>query len=134
MTLPRRKGETTMAERKGRPVSLLGIVIFAALLLSACALVNRVSGVSEARELQKTGEKAQAKILSIWDTGMTVNDDPVVGFLLEVYPEGRPAYQARTKLRISRLDIPRIQPEMIVPVRIDPNDPRRVALDIYEFK
>jgi hypothetical protein len=123
-----------MAERKGRHGRLMGVVILAALLVPACALVNRVSGVTEARELQKTGEQAQAKILSIWDTGMTVNDDPVVGFLLEVYPEGRPAFQAKTKLRISRLDIPRIQPGTIVPVRFDPNDPRRVALDIYEFK
>jgi len=134
MTSPFGKGDAAMPERKGRPVSLLGVAIAATLLLQACALVDRVSGVSEARELQKTGEQAQAKILRIWDTGMTVNDDPVVGFLLEVYPEGQPAYQAKTKLRISRLDIPRIQPGTILPVRIDPNDHRRVALDIYEFK
>jgi len=109
-------------------------MIAAALLLQACAVVDRVSGVSEARELQKTGEPADARILSVWDTGMTVDDDPVVGFLLEVFPEGQPAYQAKTKLPVSRLDIPRIQPGAIVPVRIDPNDHRRVALDIYGFK
>jgi len=123
-----------MPERQRRPVSLFGVAMAAALLMPTCALVERASGVSEARELQKTGEQAQAKIIRIWDTGMTVNDDPVVGFLLEVYPEGQPAYQAKTKLRISRLDIPRVQPGLIVPVRIDPNDHRRVALDIYEFK
>jgi len=123
-----------MPERQRRPVSLFGVAMAAALLMPTCALVERAGGVSEARELQKTGEQAQAKIIRIWDTGMTVNDDPVVGFLLEVYPEGQPAYQAKTKLRISRLDIPRVQPGLIVPVRIDPNDHRRVALDIYEFK
>jgi len=123
-----------MPERQRRPVGLFGVAMAAALLMPTCALVERAGGVSEARELQKTGEQAQAKIIRIWDTGMTVNDDPVVGFLLEVYPEGQPAYQAKTKLRISRLDIPRIQPGLIVPVRVDPNDHRRVALDIYEFK
>jgi len=123
-----------MHERSSRPMGFLGLVLLAALLLPTCALVDRVSGVSEARDLQNTGLPAQAKILRIWDTGMTVNDDPVVGFLLEVYLEGQPAYQAKTKLRISRLDIPSIQPGLTVAVRVDPNDHRRVALDIYEFK
>jgi len=123
-----------MHERDSRPRGFLGLVLLAALFLPTCALVDRVSGVSEARDLQKTGMPAQAKILRIWDTGMTVNDDPVVGFLLEVYLEGQPAYQAKTKLRISRLDIPGIQPGLTVAVRVDPNDHRRVALDIYEFK
>jgi hypothetical protein len=104
------------------------------LVLNGCAIANKMSGVSQAKELQTTGEAAQAEILKIWDTGMTVNDDPVVGFLLEVRPTGKDAYQAETKLRISRLYVPQVQPGAVVPVRIDTNDPKRVSLDIYEFE
>jgi hypothetical protein len=104
------------------------------LVLSGCAVIDRMSGVADARDLQARGESATAKILRIWDTGMTVNEDPVVGFLLEVRREDRPAYEARTKLRISRLDIARIQPGTVVPVRVDPQDPAHVALDIYEYE
>ena len=118
------------AWKRTGPASAIAIV----LLLQACALADRVSGVSAARELQKVGEQAQALVLRIWDTGISVNDDPVVGFLLEVYPAGRPAYQARTKLRINRLDVPRIQPGAVVAVRIDPKDSQRVALDIYDYR
>ncbi|HEY7162431.1 MAG TPA: DUF3592 domain-containing protein [Acidobacteriota bacterium] len=109
-------------------------VLTLALALNGCAIANKMSGVSQAKELSTNGEAAQAEILKIWDTGMTVNDDPVVGFLLDVHPEGKDAYQAETKLRISRVYVPQYQPGATVPVRIDPANPQRVSLDIYEFK
>jgi hypothetical protein len=51
-----------------------------------------------------------------------------------VHPDGKDAYQAETKLRISRVAVPQVQPGTVVPVRIDPANPQRVSLDIYEFK
>jgi len=112
---------------------IAGIMLLASMTAGGCALANRMSGVSDAKALQKTGEPAEATILQIWDTGMTVNDDPVVRFLLEVHPAGKASYQAETKLRISRLSISRYQPGAVVPVRIDPRHPNHVALDIYDF-
>jgi len=126
-----RRGMSGRAKGGRAPALALGAALI--LVLSGCAVIDRMSGVADARDLQAHGESATAKILRIWDTGMTVNDDPVVGFLLEVRRADRPVYEARTKLRISRLDIARIQPETIVPVRVDPRDPARVALDIYEY-
>jgi hypothetical protein len=112
---------------------IAGIMLLVSVTAGGCALANRMSGVSDAKALQETGEPAEATILEIWDTGMTVNDDPVVRFLLEVHPAGKPGYQAETKLRISRLAISRFQPGAVVPVRIDPGHPKHVALDIYDF-
>jgi hypothetical protein len=112
----------------------LYLLLVLALALNGCAIANKMSGVSQAKELQTNGEPAQAEILKIWDTGMTVNDDPVVGFLLEVRPDGKDAYQAETKLLISRISVSQVQPGAVVPVRIDRVDPKRVSLDIYEFK
>lgn len=109
-------------------------VTLAACSLGACvtSLVNRLTGEDEAREIRATGEAAQALVLEIWDTGVTVNENPVVGFRLEVYPPDRPSYEAETKALISRLDIPQIQPGAMLPVKFDPEDPQRVALDVYE--
>jgi len=109
-------------------------LVFIIAMLSACVIIDTMGGDREARDLQASGEEATAKILEIWDTGMTINEDPVVGFVLEVRRKDQPVYEARTKLRISRLDIPRIQPGAVVPVRVDPRNPARVALDIYEYK
>ncbi len=114
-------------------ITFAGIILLVLLTAGGCALADRMSGVSDARALQEIGDSSDATILKIWDTGMTVNDDPVVRFLLEVHPYGKPAYQAETKLRISRLAVSRYQPGAVVPIRIDPRQPKHVALDIYDF-
>lgn len=113
-------------------------VLAAALVLTAaCAAIDRATGESEARLLRQTGTLAWATILRLWDTGITVNDDPVVGMEVEVRPspptEGAPFRAVIPKSRISRLDIPRVQPGMEVAVRYDPHDPSRVALDDPPF-
>jgi hypothetical protein len=101
--------------------------------LTGCAITNKVAGLSQAKELRKTGTPAQAKILKIADTGWTVNDDPVISFILEIYPVEAAPYNAQTKIVISRIHVPQFQPGAIVPVRIDPQNAARVSLDIYEF-
>jgi hypothetical protein len=112
--------------------------LLAALLTAsfvACAVIDRFSGVSDARALQQTGIPARATILKIWDTGMTVDDDPVVGLQVEVRPDGHPPYIATiTKALISRIDVPQFQPEKVIPVRVDPKDPQHVAIDFYTYR
>jgi hypothetical protein len=106
-----------------------------AVSLVACAVIDNWSGVSDAKELQQTGLPAHATILKIWDTGMTVNNDAVIGLRVEVTTEGRAPYIATIKKAlISRLDVPQFQPERVIPVRVDPNDPQHVAIDFYAYK
>jgi hypothetical protein len=73
------------------------------------------------RSILAHGIPAEAKILKLSETGTTINDRPLVRFLLEVHPADRPAFQVETEKVISILDIPRIQPGTIVPVRYDPS-------------
>jgi len=109
------------------------IIALAALLNSGCMIVDGVSGISQTRELQKTGQPAKAVILRISDTGMTVNDDPVVWLELDVHPDAAPVFQARTKCLISRLDVPQFQPGCTIQVRYDPADHTRVGIDVYKY-
>jgi len=106
-------------------------------LLAGCAVLDRMSGEGEAKRIRRVGQAADARVLEIWDTGITVNDDPVVGLEVEVRPspptEGAPFRAVIPKSRISRLDVPRVQPGETVAVRYDPNDPSRVALDDPPF-
>ncbi|MCI0397076.1 MAG: hypothetical protein L0332_03840 [Chloroflexi bacterium] len=71
---------------------------------------------------------AQATILNMWDTGVTLNDNPQVGMLLEVHPTDRPAYQVQTKAVISRFRLLQYQVGAVVPVKYDPTDPSKVIL------
>jgi hypothetical protein len=109
--------------------------LLVAATLAGCAWIDHWSGVQDAKALQRTGLRANATILKIWDTGMTVNDDPVIGLQVEVKPDGRPPYVATIdRALISRVDIPQFQPERVIPVRVDPKDPQHVAIDFYDYR
>jgi hypothetical protein len=100
-----------------------------------CTVIDRMAGVHEARTLQRTGYPAEAVVIDIWDTGITVNQDPVVGLLVEVQSPNRPAYRTTIpKSLVSRIDVPRFQPGNRVAVRVDRRDPNRVALAVYTYR
>jgi hypothetical protein len=80
------------------------------------------------KQLLTYGEPAHARILKIWDTGVTLNDDPQVGMLLEVHAKDRPVFQGEAKSFVSRLSIPLVQVGSSVQVRFDPQNPSRIAI------
>jgi hypothetical protein len=116
--------------------TLTRIGLLAALLaLPGCAIANSMSGVSEARDIQAKGQLANAVILELWDTGITLNDDPVVGLRVKVdRGDGAPYEATIPKSVVSRLHVPQVQPGQTVPVYVDPQDPSRVALGLYDLR
>ena len=110
------------------------LFLLAAMAASGCAIANKMSGVSEARAIQKIGEPAVGTVIDVWDTGITVNDDPVIGLRLSVERSGQQPYVAViNKSLVSRVHVPQFQPGWRVPLRIDPHDPARVAIDVYKY-
>ena len=71
-----------------------------------------------------------AEILSISDTGVTVNDNPRVVLRLFVQPRSRTGFETTTKLFVSRLSLAAFQPGSKIQVRFDPNDLQKVAVDL----
>jgi hypothetical protein len=117
------------------PRSIFSLMLLVAMTSFGCTMIDRMSGVSEARRLQESGEPATARIVEVWDTGMTVNDDPVIGLRLEVNRADGSVYTATiAKSLVSRIHIPQFQPGSTVPVRIDPQDSANVALDVYQYR
>lgn len=114
-----------------RVASLLLMVALSMVALSGCTVIDRMSGEHEAKRIRRVGQAAEALVLDIADTGITVNNDPVVAFVLEVRPVTGKPYQARTRGLVGRLDVPQVQPGAVLPVAIDPSDPQKVALRIY---
>lgn len=96
------------------------------------SLVDGFSGRKEACAILAIGTPASGRIVKLVDTGTTINDDPVVEFVLEVTTTGGEIYEARTKGLVSRLDVPAVQPGRVVPVKFDPADRTRVAMDLWE--
>ena len=78
------------------------------------------------RRIMQRGEDADATILAMKDTGITINKNPYVDLRLRVQPAGRPAYEVSTKVVVSRLAIPRVGDTL--KVKFDPNKPQDVIV------
>lgn len=101
-------------------------------LLHGCSVIDRMTGEGEAERIRGIGRSAQAVVLSSWDTGWTVNDDPIVGFELEVTDPDGERYRTKTTALISRIHVSLAMPGTVLPVKVDPQDRTKVALDVYE--
>ena len=78
----------------------------------------------KAQMLMTSGIVGQATVDSINDSGVTVNDNPQVEFVLDVTLPGREPYKASLTQVVSRLAIAGFQPGATVPVRVSPDDPQ----------
>ena len=108
------------------------VKILALLLVSSCSMVDNYTGEGDNKPVRETGFQASAEVLEIWDTGVRLNDNPVVGFRLLVTLDDGTSYEAVTKNVVSVVHIPQVQPGAVLPVKVDPENRERVALDIYE--
>ncbi|NUW35864.1 hypothetical protein HTZ77_31265 [Nonomuraea sp. SMC257] len=81
------------------------------------------------RDLLRNGSPASAVVLSMRDTGVTVNDLPVAVFELEVHRPGAEPYRAAHREPIPRLLVGAVLPGSHLAVRVDPNDPGRLTVD-----
>jgi hypothetical protein len=104
------------------PIIVLTIVAIVVVMF----VVRRFTGPD--KQLLATGETAQATVVQIWDTGVTINDNPRIGLLLEVQPANRPAYQVKTTQTVSRLQTSMYQPGQTLEVKIDPANPKKIAI------
>lgn len=87
--------------------------------------------VNLTQDLAERGEAAEATIIEVHETGVTVNEVyPMIGVTLEVRRAGHAPYQVKTRWLINRLQIPRFQPGAVIPVMVDPEDPDNVAFGV----
>lgn len=76
----------------------------------------------------KNGVTAQAKVIKVWDTGVSINDNPQVGLLLEISPPGDNSFQVEAKSVVSRLNAALVQPGITAEVKYDPEKPQRLQI------
>jgi hypothetical protein len=76
----------------------------------------------QAAELFESGAKGAGTVVSVQDTGMTVNDNPRVKMVFRVEPlDGSPPFDAQKTTTVSRVEIPRQGDRY--PVWYDPAEP-----------
>jgi hypothetical protein len=78
-------------------------------------------------ELMESRIDGQATIKATRDTGMTMNENPMVEFDLEVSAGGTP-YEATIQQLTSRLTAAQCRPGGVLPCKVDPQDKPKVLL------
>ncbi len=106
------------------PIVLITIIS----LIIVFVVIRRFMGGGADKQLLATGQTAQASILRTWDTGVTINDNPRVGMLLEIRPPNGAPFQTEVKKVISRLQTSQYQPGQTLEVKYDPADHKKVAI------
>jgi hypothetical protein len=100
---------------------LIGTAVFLAAMFSGF-----LTTPGNYRRIKANGIEAEATILAISDTGVTINKNPYVKLRLRVQPMGMAAYETEVKAMVSRIAIPR--PGEGVRVKFDPNKPEDVIV------
>ena len=110
--------------------TVLSLALTIGITIVAIRLIRRTVGPD--RGILQNGIPAQAKIVSVRQTGVMLNNQPQILFDLEVQPPGGTPYRAQTKAIIPMVNIPQFQPGVEVPVKIHPSDPTQVVMDVYQ--
>jgi len=87
---------------------------------------NALAGQQERLKLIQTGLDGTADILSVQDTGGTVNENPVVLIHMTVTPAGGEPYDVNVKTMVSRIAVPRVGDK--VRIKYAPDNPQQVAI------
>lgn len=108
-----------------------GVVVGVVAVFMMLVDISRASAEEAAarRRLWTEGTPARARIVTLKATGSHLKKDPVVELDLEVLAPGQEPYRVPIRTVVSQLAIPRVQPECQLDVRVDPADPKRVAID-----
>ncbi len=110
---------------------LTGLITLVSLAGVGLVIWFVMRSVGQNQAVLKTGTPAQAVIQQVWQTGTYVNNNPQIGMQLEVRPPNGMPYAAQVNAIIPLVNIPQFQPGAVVPVKISPTDPTKVALDVY---
>lgn len=108
-------------------IASLGITVLG-LLFAFRVFGGLMRNAKANKDVLTNGIPAQARILSLGETGITVNNNPAVDIVMEVQLPNQAPYQARQRMVVSILRLAQIQPGAVVPVKYDPNDLTKVAI------
>ncbi|MGI5289684.1 hypothetical protein ACQEVF_40970 [Nonomuraea polychroma] len=98
-------------------------------LILACVGLPFLIIARNGQRLMATGVPAQAVVESMDDTGVTVNGQPLVSFLLTVRMADGMAYQVTHRQSLPRIPMGVVAPGATVPVKVDAQRRERVRID-----
>ena len=130
----------------GAIIGLMGFIVGAGAAIAAAPLVGSILTLffiivfglgfgipylrgRKSKKLLKTGRRADGKIIEMWDTCVTINNQPQIGLKIEVKPQTGAPFISECILIISRLQTSYYQVGVNCIVRYDPENTETVAIE-----
>ncbi len=85
-----------------------------------------INDMEIAQNLAQNGADATAEVLSITDTGATVNMNPVVVLVLKVTPSAGAEFQTAAQVMVPRISVPRVGDK--IKIKYNPSIPSQVVI------
>lgn len=121
--------------------NIIWIILFFIPIIAVFVLIKKTFGgfgflIGYGRKNKKVlaeGRPAMAEIVEIGENSgggyLTINEQPVVNLTLRIHDGNKPPYDVSLDSIIPRVALPQFQPGGMIPVRIDPLDPKKVIID-----
>jgi hypothetical protein len=119
------------ADAQPRPNMMEGIRAANAAMDQAQMMQQQTPGMMDpggASALYSGGIAGSATIDAVSDTGMFVNEAPVLALDMTVTLPGREPYKTTHKQLVSHAALARFQPGSVMPVRVSPQDPNQLMI------
>lgn len=119
------------SDAQPRPNMMEGIRAANAAMDQAQMLQQGGAGMMDpggASALYSGGISGSATIDAVSDTGMFVNEAPVLALDMTVTLPGREPYRTTHKQLVSHAALARFQPGSVLPVRVSPQDPNQLMI------
>jgi hypothetical protein len=104
------------------------VLIGTAVILLLVGIVLRVAA-GKKRRIEQSGTPGEAKIISVGQTGMLINNNPVIEFDFEVTLPGVAPYRTKTRSTVPIIALPRVMPGATVPIKAGPSDQSKIVVD-----
>jgi len=85
---------------------------------------SAIDGVNQNNWLAQSGLDADALVLSVTDTGMTINMNPVVELRLKINSAAGISFEAISRTMVSRISVPRAGDS--IKIKYNPADPTQI--------
>ncbi len=85
-----------------------------------------INGVNQMNWLAQSGMQASADVLSVADTGATVNMNPVLTLKLQITPPYGVAFESTGNTMVSRIAVPRVGDK--IQITYNPADPTQFVV------
>ncbi len=114
-------------DRSGLLVAGISLIPFGLIFFVVGKRIGKFGGVRPG--LLETGLPRRGLVKRMWETGVTLNNNPVLGFDVEVVSERDQPYQASVQQAIPRMLVGAILPGAVLGIEVDPEDKQRIAID-----